>query len=96
VDTWEIVASSGTYVIKAETARKALFSFEGFCDDFVHSVNRSTPETYTLYADDGEWFTRATSLQNALEEFTQLFPGRTVLAVVCDGMQPKLVLEETD
>jgi hypothetical protein len=50
-------------------------------------------ETFTIYAEDGEYSEQAPSIEQALAQFRQRRPGCFVAAVVNDGMRPRLVIE---
>ena len=51
-------------------------------------------ETFTVYAEDGEYAEQAQSIEQALAQFRQRRPGCFVAAVVNDDMRPRLVIED--
>src|SRR6185312_10301404 len=57
-------------------------------------VRRQKVETFTIYAEDGEYSEQAPSIEQALAQFRQRRPGAFVSAVVNDGMRPRLVIED--
>ena len=52
-------------------------------------------ETFTIYAEDGEYSEDAEGIEQALAQFRQRRPGLFVAAVVADGMRPRLVIEDS-
>lgn len=52
-------------------------------------------DTFTIYAEDGEYAETADSIEQALERFRTRRPGCFVSAVVNDGMRPRLVIEDS-
>jgi hypothetical protein len=51
-------------------------------------------ETFTIYAEDGEYAEDAPGLEQALAQFRARHPGLHIAAIVADAMQPRLVVED--
>jgi hypothetical protein len=51
-------------------------------------------DTFTVYAEDGEYSEQAEGIEQALAQFRERRPGLFVAAVVNDGMRPRLVIED--
>ena len=51
------------------------------------------PDTWTIYASSGEYQETAEDCTAALAQFIARRPDDWVSAVVCDGMQPPLVIQ---
>jgi hypothetical protein len=53
-----------------------------------------TGDTFTIYAEDGEYSEQAATIEQALAQFRSRRPEAFVSAVVNDGMRPRLIVED--
>ena len=72
---------------------RPILAGQGSSRDKTTAKGRVTVDTFTIYAEDGEYVEEARSIEEALAQFRQLHPNLFVSAVVNDGMRPGLVID---